>query len=53
MTKNNISDELERIIKHREMLVEQGARSKAFVEKWHDPKYVATLTQKVYEACAA
>ena len=53
MTKNNILDVLEQVINHREMLVEHGARSKAFVEKWHDPKYVATLTKKVYEACVA
>lgn len=53
MTKDNITDVLEHMVTHREMLVEYGARSKAFVEQWHDPKYVATLTKKVYETCAA
>jgi hypothetical protein len=53
MTKDNILEKLEHIITHRDMLVDQGAQAKAFVEQWHDPKYVATLTKKVYEACAA
>ena len=52
ITKDTIFQVLEGMVNHREMLIEYGQRAKAFVERWHDPKYVATLTKKVYEACA-
>jgi len=45
---NNIVSVLEYIIKNRECLPELSKRSIDYVNKWHDPKYVANITKKIY-----
>ena len=46
-----IFDVLSDLIENREMLPEIGARSLEFVNQWHHPNYVASLTRKIYHAC--
>ena len=45
---DNIVEKLSAIVEDREQLIEYGNRARLFVEKWHDPKYVASLTKAVY-----
>jgi hypothetical protein len=45
----NITENIIKIIKEREQLIEIGKLSNNFVEKWHHPMYVASLTKEKYE----
>jgi len=45
---NTIEDVLSKIIQNREVLQELGSKSLQYVNKWHDPLYVASLTKKIY-----
>lgn len=49
---DTLVDDLTKVMMHRERLIEAGAASKRFVERWHHPKAVAVLTKQVYEQCA-
>lgn len=46
----SIYDVLERCLCNRESLVDRSRNGIAFVERWHSPKYVATLLKKEYDA---
>ncbi len=45
-------DTLERCLQDRTFLKEKGEAGEAYARRWHDPKYVASLTQERY-ACVA
>ena len=49
---HTLVQQLTAIIREREQLIEIGANSLRFVDTWHHPKYVASLTKQVYEQCA-
>lgn len=49
----NLTEQLAELIKHREQLPLIGAQSQQFVNHWHHPRYVASLTSQVYRQCAA
>jgi glycosyltransferase involved in cell wall biosynthesis len=45
---NTIENVLSKIIQNREVLQEIGLKSLQYVNKWHDPLNVASLTKKIY-----
>lgn len=45
----NIYDVLERCIQDRELLMKHAQASIEYARKWHNPKYVASLTKEKYE----
>lgn len=48
-TPDQLDDVLERVYADRASLPEAGLRSRAFVEKWHDPMRIAARTKTAYE----
>ena len=46
---NNIFDRLCEIIENRERLKYHSEAGLEYVHKWHDPKYVASITKEAYE----
>ena len=43
-----LADDLARILDHRRHLPEHGARARAFVERWHDPRRIAAALLPIY-----
>lgn len=46
----NIESELSKYLENTDLLVKKSQASVDYVNKWHDPLYVASLTKKVYES---
>ena len=46
----NIDKVLEKYILDYDLLYKKSEASLKYVNKWHDPKYVASLTKKIYES---
>lgn len=44
----NLKEKIRSFILERDMAAELGQKSKAFVEKWHDPVKVAGITKAIY-----
>lgn len=44
----NIYKKLKQIVVDRDFLIDCGDRSKLFVEKWHNPLFVAGITKSIY-----
>lgn len=51
VTIDSLTTILRKIIQEREQLIEKGQQAKQFVERWHHPEYVASITKKVYQRC--
>jgi len=45
---DRLEDDLAAILAHPEALVEAGARSRAYVERWHDPERIAAALGRIY-----
>ncbi len=50
---SNLFDTLEQVLEERHKLEAIGERSRAYVEKWHDPMKTAQRMKKVYESLFA
>lgn len=46
----NIEEELSKYLENTNLLYKKSQASLDYVNKWHDPLYVASLTKKVYES---
>lgn len=46
----NIEEELSNYIENIDLLYKKSEASIEYVNKWHDPLYVASLTKQVYES---
>lgn len=46
---NNLEDVLRTLMDNIEILKTKNEAQLEYVYKWHDPKYVATITKKIYE----
>ncbi|KQC12367.1 MAG: hypothetical protein APR63_11260 [Desulfuromonas sp. SDB] len=49
INKFNIEDKLEQYIENQHLLTEKSKACLDYVNKWHNPEYVAAITKRVYE----
>ncbi len=45
----NLEEELSKYIENTNLLIQKSQASLEYVHRWHDPKYVASITKSVYE----